>query len=76
MKHPPKGAGCTSGAVSPDCLRYLPTYGPLWGQTSSYGLLWVESRSIEYNWSRHKSYCAICRAPDDWTSFGDVKKKL
>jgi len=28
MKHPPIGTGCTSGAVSPDCLRYLPTYGP------------------------------------------------
>jgi len=28
MKHSPKGTGCTSGAVMPDCLGYLPTFGP------------------------------------------------
>ena len=28
IKHSPKGTGCTSGAVMPDCLGYLPTFGP------------------------------------------------
>jgi hypothetical protein len=27
MKHSPKGTGCISGAVMPDCQGYLPTYG-------------------------------------------------
>jgi len=28
LKHSPSGTGCTSGAVMPDCLGYLPTFGP------------------------------------------------